>query len=67
MAPVEPAPLPAPLAHSTFRLTDLTAAGFSAERARRADLRSVTHGVHRATGAAVEDWRALGHDELSPA
>ena len=63
MAPVEPAPLPAPLAHSTFRLTDLTAAGFSAERARRADLRSVTHGVHRATGAAVEDWRALGHDE----
>lgn len=44
-----------------FTRTDLRAAGLTVDRLRAADVRRVTHGVHRRASDLPGDWSALGY------
>lgn len=46
-----------------FTRADLSAAGLPADRLRAADVRRVTHGVHRRADDVPGDWGALGYAE----
>ncbi|MCR8674786.1 endonuclease domain-containing protein [Micrococcus sp. HG099] len=61
MSPREPAPLPAAFSDLPFGAADLSRAGVSVERTRRADLRRVSHGLHRAREAERGEWANLGY------
>ena len=61
MSPREPAPLPAAFSDLPFGAADLRRAGVSVERTRRADLRRVSQGLHRAREAERGEWADLGY------
>ena len=63
MSPREPVPLPPPLSDLPFGAADLRLAGLSPERARRGDLRRVTHGLYRVLDVASAEWAGLDYPE----